>query len=282
MAYACRIIADSEFEDRLLGDGGRLTTFAITLPRIVLAELNTHRALSRNAASSRAIPIGRMIEQVITDPFVPDRWFEGRPGMQPGEELDAERSASCRTEWLAARDNAVASARALRASGGAKEIANRLLEPWMWTTVIVSATNWENFFLQRTATEAQRQIQIIALMMRDALDASEPRALDVGHWHLPFVDPDEITGDGKPQLFRSAARCARVSYHRQDDPKTAEEDRKTFDGLIAKRHWSPLEHQARPIDPTTVTPGADVSGNFDRGWNQHRKMFQGENGRAGR
>ena len=40
--------------------GKRITTFIVTMPRIVLAELNTHRVFSRNSASSRAIPFTKM------------------------------------------------------------------------------------------------------------------------------------------------------------------------------------------------------------------------------
>ena len=60
------IIADS-----LSPQGHRLTTFICVFPRIVLAEFNTHRMLSRNSASSRAIPFNKMLEMVKTNPFIP-------------------------------------------------------------------------------------------------------------------------------------------------------------------------------------------------------------------
>jgi hypothetical protein len=60
MTHSTKILADS-----ISPDGVRLTTLEVVMPRIVLAEFNTHRMLSRNSASSRAIPIEKMIRMVI-------------------------------------------------------------------------------------------------------------------------------------------------------------------------------------------------------------------------
>ena len=63
-----KIVADSIYKQ-----GQRLTTFTVVFPRFILAELNTHRMLSRNSASSRARPFQAMLNDVRKDPFVPIR-----------------------------------------------------------------------------------------------------------------------------------------------------------------------------------------------------------------
>jgi hypothetical protein len=144
MSYACRIEKDS-----VNRWGNRLTTFEVTFPRIVLAEFNTHRVLSRNSASSRAIPVEKQIAKIESDLFLPVYWGKNQKGMQADEELSPtliEMSEFC---WAGASEMAVARARTLLDLGVHKQITNRLLEPFMWHTAVVTATEWDNAFYQQ-------------------------------------------------------------------------------------------------------------------------------------
>src|ERR1043166_5301194 len=157
--YEARIERDS-----ITQYGERLTTVVCTLPRIVLAELNTHRLFSRSSASSRAIPVQKQIERLRQDPFIPVYWGKNQKGMQADEELDYAQVAEALDVWSAARDQAVGSAEALMDIGVHKQITNRLLEPFMWHTVIITATEWSNFDHLRIHKDAQPEIRRAAEM----------------------------------------------------------------------------------------------------------------------
>lgn len=178
-------------KDSVAPGGQRLTTLEITFPRIVLPELNTHRAFSRNSASSRAIPVEKMIKRVEEDPFVPEYWGVNQRGMVAEEDSDEESKKEAIAEWLMARDNAVASAKKLMQLNMHKQITNRLLEPFMWHTVIVSATEWDNWDALRTHADAQPEIRRIAIAMKEARNNSNPVSLNYGELHLPLVDDVE-------------------------------------------------------------------------------------------
>ena len=162
MAYDAKIVADSVSE---VGD--RLTTMEVTFPRMVLAEFNTHRVFSRNSASSRAIPVEKQLQRIMDDPFIPVWWGRKQSGMQADHELEGDGLVQAKAEWLAARDSAVGHVQRLLELGLHKQITNRLLEPFMWHTVIVTATEWSNFFALRANPMAQPEIRVIAEMMRD-------------------------------------------------------------------------------------------------------------------
>lgn len=136
------IVADSKNQQ-----GDRITTMLVTFPRFILAELNTHRMLSKNSASSRAIPFKKMVEAVQNNPFIPIAWQKDHKGMQGNEYLDENHSKQALYTWLGARDLAVEQATDLyKVVGVTKQLCNRLLEPFMWHTVLITATEWENFF----------------------------------------------------------------------------------------------------------------------------------------
>lgn len=137
---SAKTVADS------ICNGHRITTMKATMPRFILAEFNTHRMLSKNSASSRAIPARKMIQSVMDNPFVPIAWQKEHSGMQGTEYLDELSSQFCREIWLARRDMVVSGVESLLEQKATKQLANRLLEPWMWHTVLVTATEWENFF----------------------------------------------------------------------------------------------------------------------------------------
>jgi thymidylate synthase ThyX len=139
--YNCEILADS-----LSPQGHRLTTMKITFPRFILAEMNTHRMFSRNSASSRAIPFNKMVKMVEDNPFVPIAWQKDHKGMQGSEYWDKDNSDKMKDEWLIAKNKAVYQARMLHYAEVTKQLCNRLLEPFMWHTVIVTSSEWSNFF----------------------------------------------------------------------------------------------------------------------------------------
>lgn len=139
-----KIVADSLNEF-----GNRITTMVVTFPRFILAELNTHRMFSRNSASSRAIPFKKMIELVETNPFIPIAFQKDHSGMQGMEYLTGEDEQHAINAWKSAAKNATVWARALNHYNVTKQLCNRQLEPYMNHTVLITATEWENFFALR-------------------------------------------------------------------------------------------------------------------------------------
>lgn len=268
MAYSAKIIADSIPEE----GGTRLTTMEVTFPRMVLAEFNTHRMFSRNSASSRAIPVEKQIQRVMEDPFIPVHFGANQSGMQAEAELEGKDRWLAETQWLLARDSAVGHVRQLLEIGLHKQITNRILEPFMWHTVIVTATEWSNFFALRAHEDAQPEIRTIAETMKALYNISEPKKLEHWEWHLPFIQEEEYNGkfeftDEAKKI--SAARCARVSYLTHDGKRDLEADLQLYERLVSGGHMSPLEHVAQPL------LGPAWSGNF-YGWVQFRKFIPGE------
>ena len=253
----------------------RIITFEATFPRCILAELNTHRTLSRNSASSRAIPVAKQIEKVLADPFIPVHWGKNQKGMQADVELTPEEQAVARAIWLDARDMAAAKTQRLAALAVHKQIANRLLEPFMWHTAIITATERVNFYNLRTDGAAEPHFQILASMMCDAEADSTPVEVQPGAWHLPLVrgvDYDELRkGYDDVELARiCSARCGRVSYLTHDGKRDPTEDLALADRLQKPGHMSPFEHAAQAV----AKPVA--SGNFHGGWLQYRKRLPNE------
>ena len=266
MRSSATVLADS-----ISVDGQRLTTLQVRMPRIVLAEFNTHRKLSRNSASSRAIPVSKQIAMVQDDPFVPAKFPLNQPGMSAAQYLEAGDPAFDLEvkQWLADRDHAVEATRGRAERGIHKQIANRILEPFMWHEAIVSATDWSNFIALRAHPEAQPEIQEPAEAMRDAIAASTPTPRAEGEWHLPLTGFDGDADLAPADLIKvSVGRCARVSYLTHLGARDPQADITLFERLQASRHLSPFEHAAQAM------PGAWA--NFD-GWRQARWFLeQGE------
>ena len=262
MAYSARVLLDSHSPA-----GIRLTTLEVTFPRFVLAEWNTHRVLSRNSASSRAVPTSKLLEKVESDPVLPLEWGRNKAGMSADDVLEPADEERAKEVWLSARDAAVEHARRLMELKVHKQELNRILEPFLWHTVIVTSTEWENFFALRSAPTAQPEIREAALRMRAALDTSTPRPVAAGEWHLPLLQDDERSLDIEAQKKISAARCARVSYLTHAGTREIEKDLELHDRLKHDRHLSPFEHVA--------TPAADTAfhANF-RGWIQMRREIE--------
>lgn len=307
--------------DSVSPDGIRLTTMHLRYPRMIHSELMTHRVLSRNARSSRAVPVRTMLDEVRNDPFVPWHWGKNQKGMQAGEECNAfitlpdvanfdhgldwtTNDHSREDAWLLARDHAVTSAEAFMEAGYHKQIANRLLEPFVWIDTLVSSTDWANFFALRDHPDAEPHLQDLARMMKQAMEASTPGALKPNQWHLPYVTENDRDyacfdmGLGANTLEYwdvliklSVARCARISYKPFDGDASIEREFQRYEQLVgsAPIHASPAEHQARPDrhsnrEVTMAKFGGwepndwmkrELHGNF-RGWIQFRKTLPNE------
>jgi thymidylate synthase ThyX len=250
-----------------------LVTLQLKYPRFIHAEFMTHRVFSRNASSSRAIPVAKMIEQVRNDPAMPIHWGANQAGMQAQAELEQPHRVQVQSLWQKAAREAADTAELMTKEGTHKQVANRILEPFQWMHVVVTATEWDNFFLLRDHDDAQPEIARLAQKMRLAMLRSTPRRLSTGDWHLPYVTGAEraeceTLADKFTAQKLSAARCARVSYllHDGAEPDMAK-DLALFERLAGgvPIHASPLEHQG--------TPGGTDTGNFV-GWTQFRKVWE--------
>lgn len=242
----------------------RLITFELTYPRYIHAELMTHRVFSRNAQSSRAIPVEKRLQRVRENPVMPIRWGANQKGMQASMD-DVEDPIWCESIWESAAAEAERHADRLLGQNLHKQWVNRLLEPFDTITTIVTGTEWENFFALRCHKDAQPEFQWLAWKMADAYyTESSPKLLDVGQWHPPYVGQDEPADFSRVKA--SVARCARVSYlnHDQTKPDLAK-DEQLHDRLLADGHMSPFEHQAHV--------GDGGRGNFRPPWVQYRKIL---------
>jgi hypothetical protein len=267
-------------KDSITREGHRLTTFECIFHRFVLAEANTHRDFSRNSASSRAIPVEKQLEKVMQDPAWPLVWPSEQPGMQGGTDLtnrdlwDAEdlfqnvRNATSLLVKHYLEDHPDKSTRLH------KSLINRLLEPFMWHTAIISATEYQNFFNQRCSPLAQPEIRVLAEAMECEYNLSTPKLLLPGEWHLPYVDDDELHFDIESLKSASVARCARVSTLSHEGIRDILKDM----GLYTKLHYadpahaSPFEHVATPC--THHFKYSEHRGNF-MGWDQLRHIELG-------
>lgn len=266
----------------------RLTTFLLRYPRIVHAEHLRHRIFSFSVSSSRAIPIKKMVDDVLREGYVPTKWRKNQKGMSPEFEINEEESVRAWSNWISARSAAMYYAQELDKLGVAKEITNRLLEPFMYVNVLCSGTDFENFFALRANKFAQHEIQELAYLMLEEYNKSQPREIaplgawlvnepgklskyleDVNNYHVPFGDkmPEDTTA--KEKLMISCARAARLSYSTFDGEINKDKDIELFNKLVAGNHMSALEHVAYPVDNTRI------HGNFT-GWMQLRKTFENE------
>lgn len=262
-SFYAKIVADS------IANNIRITTMELSYPRLIHQEYLTHRMFSRNASSSRAIPVAKMIEQVETNPAMPIHWGKNQSGMQAYEEVE-----NWSNDWwkIAAKKSAETANQAI-AYGYHKQIVNRLLEPFQWIKVVCTATEWDNFFTIRDHHAAQPEIQELAKLMKEAMDKSTPNELKSGEWYLPYVNHNSqdmideqhsMNWDDyiKVAIKASVARCARVSYMKHDNSNPSiEEDIELYNMLAVRPyksdkitldvdepvHLSPLEHQATPM-----------------------------------
>jgi hypothetical protein len=226
-----------------------------------------------------------MLKQVLWDPATPINWGANQAGMQAAGELTGWRRWLSRHIFLMARFPALVLVWILSKVGLHKQVANRLLEPWVWHTVVFTSTDFRNFFKLRLHPAAQPEFQEFARCCKVAVDASIPVKKEWGEWHLPYMLPEDIVAavmhdlnrEGVPDVFPSmalvsAARCAAVSYVRQGEKRDVVKDVTLANRLSSSGHWSPFEH---------VACADEVSGynsNFDPTWTQMRKFCPGEAG----
>ena len=287
---SAEIIADSVASDV------RLTTFELIFPRFILPELATHRVFSKNSSSSRAIPIKKMIQSIRDMPVMPSYWGKNKPGMVAKEEIDGWRLWVAKFLWKRAEGMAIRTALFFDMIGLHKQIANRILEPFTHMKIVLSATEFDNFFKLRIDSAAQPEILYLAQAMERAMSDNTPMLLGRWEWHLPYIivtrnnegtveythpstGEDMTKADAK---MISASLCAQVSYRNSDD--SLEKAGVMYDRLINSmpRHSSPFEHQATPITYSDVLDKAGVthqdihgeywSGNF-RGFIQWRHVI---------
>lgn len=275
--------------DSISPDLKRLTTLQVCFPRFILAEVNTHRVLSRNFRSSRAVPVPKMIEEVRTDPFIPSQFTRNQAGMQGGEALSGEELDFAERTWRAAAISAADFAEQMAKVGVHKQYANRGLEPYLYVHGVISATEWDNFFNLRLHPDAQPEFQELASEIFVALNASEP--VERGHhghlradesaWHLPYVTDLERQNLNIERCIKmSAARCAWVSYKPFDESEGSnyEKVNRTLSKLLSTpMHASPFEHAATPM--SIRLPGHGYPSNF-RGWTQYRHLLEANRGQA--
>jgi thymidylate synthase ThyX len=298
MTVSANIIADS-----ISASGQRITTWELEYPRFIHSELMTHRLFSRNAASSRAIPIEKVLEQVQNNPAMPEEWGINQSGMQAKSIMEGARKVAAQFAWKQAANVAVASAKVLQALGLHKQIVNRILEPFVHIKVVVTATEYNNWYWLRNHSDAQPEIRILAERMFEKSEKSAPNFLKQGEWHLPYVQIRYTpTGeryyhiDDEPLSLEdaikiSASLCAQVSYRLSDE--SLAKALKIYNQLVTMKpvHASPFEHQATPmpylkgmccLDDAHEVKGVthmDMSGNFwsgnFKGWIQHRQLIKG-------
>jgi thymidylate synthase ThyX len=256
-------------EDTISDDRVRLTTFKLVYPSIVHPELLTHKALSRSVSSNRAIPIAKMIDSIEADMAEPVEWGKNMPGMQARELLDETDKKAAMAIWRTAGRQAVKHSRDLAATGAHKQIANRVTMPWQHVSVVLTATDYDNFFALRCHEDADPTMAELAWSMAHTYYNSCPVPARPMAWcHLPFVSAGERATLSEGILLQaSVARCARVSYRNHDGSfPILDKDIELARDLQASGHWSPFEHQGMPA------AAGSRSGNF-RGWAQFRQTF---------
>lgn len=260
--------------DSVAPHGKRITTLLLNMPKFILAQFNKHRMFSSSAESSRAIPTTKLIERAKTSPVIPLKWCRNVRGMSGGPELSPAAQAHGLRVHLSARDSAVFHAESMLnlAEEGqedealAKESVNRYLEPYLYWRVLVTATEWDNFFRLRLHHKAQPEMQRLAQVMKEAMNASSPASVGYGEWHMPFgerMPVGELT-PGKAMI--SAARCARLSYAAHDGEFSPARDKELAARLLSDGHLGPFEHAAYPM------PASVVSANLV-GWKSNRTFM---------
>lgn len=261
MTISAKIIAHSKSSVT----GKEIITYELNYPRFIHSELMTHRLFSRNAASSRAIPVAKMIEMVRENPAAPIHYGKNQPGMQAKEELTGCDLDATKSDWITAAKAAASIADRMVGYGAHKQIVNRILEPFQWMKTVVTSTEWDNWYWLRNHPDAQPEIKRLAEVMWEAKENSVPFNLSFNEWHVPYVDrtrseTQDVDGFYEIQYWSngvklseeeaivvSASCCAQVSYRKLDD--SLEKAKDIFAKLIESKpcHASPCEHQAKPM-----------------------------------
>lgn len=274
MSFSVKILADS-----INANDNRLTTWELKYPRFVHSELMTHRLFSRNSASSRALPTAKLLKQIMEEPVIPIHIGANQKGMQADQEITEDQRKEFIQDLLLLR-NSAATFVAKWDSIVHKQVVNRYVEPWMWITIILTATEFGNWFNLRYHKDAEPHVQHFAEMMWEQYSTNTPEFKNHGEWHLPLMFPEDEALSLVEKKKVSVGRCARVSYLTHDGKRDPAADIELCDRLAKSGHWSPFEHVATPADKSTKTA------NFT-GWlqfrsffpNEHQRIFNGPNSR---
>lgn len=268
--------------------GRKVYTLHLRYPRVIHGEMMAHRVFNRNARSSRAVPIMTLLAEIRSSAFIPWHWTGKKAGMQgvPGwqEKVLVKGAAALHVDndvpvdneaaWLWGRDMMCDLAESFADAGYHKQVANRLVEPWMWMDLLVTSVHWANFLHLRDHPDAEPHIRDLAVLVGKALDAAQCEDLTPGEWHLPYI----FTPDWEEARARfgslsaqiewlkkiSAARCARISYAPFDGDPSYEREIERFEMLVGNDavHASPLEHQCTPdrhmVIETSYWDGEDL------------------------
>lgn len=269
---SAKVVADSLFGDT------RLITLEVELHRFILPEVNTHKALSRNYQSSRAVPVLRQLQQIVDEPAMPVYYGKNQSGMQAGDELEGEELELARKAILLMRDACVEGVKFLHALGLSKQTANRYVEPWMYTKGVVTATKkgWDAVFRLRLHEAAQPEFKVLCEHINKAISESVPNQLEEGELHLPYANEGALLSK-KERVMISASCVAQVSYRRLDD--SLEKARDVYDKLNLPvngvrpeepEHYSPAEHIA-----IAAKNDGKLSGNLhSEDFVQYRKLLE--------
>lgn len=262
-----KIILDSisENDDRIL-------TYEVVLNKSLLAQFNTHKMLSKNVSSSRAIPTSKLIDNVVVNPAEILWWGKNQSGMVANDELPLEEKIEAVKLWNEIKAINIEYAKKFAEIKVHKQITNRILEPYSQATIICTGTDWLNFFALRCKPDAQPEIRDLAMRMLRDFYTSEPQLLKPGQYHLPYLVENDFNEDLETQLKVSVARCARVSYLTHNGTRELDKDIELYTRLLESGHMSPFEHQATPKE----TGDRSYSGNL-KGWVQFRKTLVNEN-----
>lgn len=213
--------------------------------------ITVHNCFSRNASSSRAVPVERTIQNILNDPWVPSDVYKNCKGMQGKDIVNEDDYDIFCEEWQDAAFKAIEVAHKMIDKGFHKQHINRILEPFTKIKVIVTATEWSNFFDLRLSPDADPEIQHLAKAIKMAMDAVSNTYVYInahGGRTLPYVNFDEMDAidDLRILTLISAARCARVSYLNHDGSKPdILKDLTLAKRLIDSGHMTPFEHQCR-------------------------------------
>lgn len=293
---SAEIIADSYNPDFK----SRITTMIIEYPRIILAEINTHRTFSRSSSSSRAIPVKKMLEHIENSPAMPLRFGENQRGMQD-KGTDSSNAEAAKELWIASAKSAASFASVMDSMGIHKQVCNRIVEPYQTMRTCITATCWNNFFNLRFHQDADPTLYALAQVMKEAMLESTPDVLSHWQWHMPFVD-GHFDEDGEQfftdeegniiseeEALKISASCSAQTSFRLSDT-SLEKAESIYKKLIESKpaHASPLEHQAKAIPFNGIEDARDYfnfegvthidrngipwSGNYF-GWIQHRQLI---------
>ena len=293
--------------------GKELVTYQLLYPRFIHSEFMTHRMISKNASSSRAIPVETQIKHIQENIAMPVSWGKNQAGMQAGDENDEMvglydndgyyYELPKEYAWENACTESIRIAEGFVEAGYHKQVVNRLLEPYTYINTVASGTDWDNFFYLRYHKDADPTFQELAKVMYEAYTESVPELLQEGEYHTPYVDHIRSPYSGleyssndeqielEDAIKISVSCCAQASYRKNDT--SLSKALVIYDKLITSKpaHSSPTEHVATPfgIDEhfnrrnayeNLKAVGIDApmimySGNFNT-WTQYRKTIDGE------